>query len=155
MKRLSSATFVFVLLLVLFPSCKQANDLFGKKKKAEAAAAVQRARLENIRVSDSLKKVQEAQKALEQARADSIRLTTEQTRSVAGSKYHIIVGSFYTSDYARQWAEAYRKKGFNAQVLKKRGSFFELVSSESFPDYTLALNKLLEYHEPAWIYVSE
>jgi len=116
MRHLSSTAFIVILLFVLFPSCKQVNDLFGKKKKAEAAA-LQQARLDSIRVADSLKMVQDALLAREWARQDSIRFAEE---ARLASKYHIIVGSFYTPVYARNWVEVFRQRGYNAQILQMR-----------------------------------
>ena len=158
MKHLSSVAFIVILSLVLSVSCKQVGDLFGKKKKAQAVAlAIQQARLDSIRVADSLKRAQDLLFAREQAaRQDSIRLA-EEARVV--SKYHIIVGSFYTPEYARNWAEEFRKRGNNVQILQMRGSRFELVSAESFSDFRSAYNRLIEYLEytipDAWIYVNE
>jgi len=158
MKHLSSVAFIVILSLVLSVSCKQVGDLFGKKKKAQAVAlAIQQARLDSIRVADSLKRAQDLLFAREQAaRQDSIRLA-EEARVV--SKYHIIVGSFYTPEYARSWAEEFRSKGFNVQILQMRGSRFELVSVESFSDFRSAFNRTLIIQEntmpDAWIYVNE
>ena len=156
MKHLSSAAFAVILLLVLFPSCKQVNDLFGKKKKAQAAALAQQERLDSIRVSDSLRRAQDLLLSRERARNDSIRIA-ETTR--LSSKYHIIVGSFYTPEYARNWAEEFRRRGNNVQILQMRDSRFELVSAESFSDFRSAFSRLREYREntipDAWIYVNE
>jgi len=148
MKHLSLAVFVIILSFVLLPSC----DFFCEKNKVDTTELViQQARLDSIRVADSLKRVQEAQ-----AIQDSIRLAEE---ARLASKYHIIVGSFYTPQYARSWAEEYKRRGYNAQILKKRGSMFELVSAESFSDHGAALRRLREFHVSimldAWIYIDE
>ena len=148
MKHLSLTVFVIILSFVLLPSC----DFFCEKDKVDTTElAMQQARLDSIRVADSLKRVQEAQ-----ALQDSIRLAEE---ARLASKYHIIVGSFYTPQYARNWAEEYKRRGYNAQILKKRGSMFELVSAESFSDYRAALRRLREFHVSimldAWIYIDE
>ena len=155
MRHLSSAAFIVILLLIVFPSCKQMNDLFGKKKKA-IAAAMEQARLDSIRVADSLKIAQDLLLARERARQDSIRYAED---ARLASKYHIIVGSFYTPEYARNWAQVFKQRNYNAQILQMRGSRFELVSAESFPNLRLASNKLLEYQTnimpDAWIYINE
>ena len=156
MKYLSLMGFAIILMLVLFPSCNQINDLFGKKKKAAAATAIWQARQDSTRVADSLRKAQAAMLAIEQARQDSIRYAET---VLLASKYHIIVGSFYTPEYARSWAEEYRQQGYNVQILQMRNSRFELVSAESFSDLRSASNRLLRYQEEimpdAWIYVNE
>ena len=159
MKYFSFAAFVAILLLVLFPSCKQMGDLFGGKKKAQAAAAIamQQARMDSARVADSLKRAQDALVALEMANQESARLAEEAAR--LASKYHIIVGSFYTSEYAVSWANEYRQQGYNVQIVQMRGSRFELVSAESFSNFRSAFNRLLEIQEytmpDAWIYINE
>ena len=161
MKYLFSATFI-ILSLVLFSSCQQIqiNDLFGKKKKAAAVAAAlqqQTRQQDSIRVADSLRRAQDALLAREQARQDSIRYAEETARTA--SRYHVIVGSFYTPEYARNWLEVFRGQGYNAQILQMRGSRFELVSAESFSDLRSAFNRLLDYQEyiipEAWIYINE
>ena len=156
MRHLSSLAFIVIFLFVLFPSCKQVNDLFGKKKKAQVAAAIEQARLDSIRVVDSLKRAQDVLLALERDRENSIRLAEE---ARLASKYHIIVGSFYTPEYARNWVEVFKNQSYNAQILKMRGSRFELVSAESFSDFRTAFNKLLVMQEniipDAWIYIDE
>ena len=158
MKHLSYVTLVIILSLVLFSSCQQIENLFGKKKKAEAAALAiqQQAMRDSIRVADSLKRAQDALLAREMVRQDSIRLVEE---ARLASKYHIIVGSFYTTEYARSWSEEFKSKGYNVQILQMRGSRFELVSAESFSDLRSAFNKLPDYQlnvmPEAWVYVNE
>ena len=158
MKHLSSAAFVVILLLVLFSSCKK-GSIFGKsKKKAIAEQQAEQARQDSIRIADSLKQVQETMRALEQARLESVRLAEEEAARLA-SKYHIIVGSFYTPEYAKSLADKYKQEGYSTQILKRRGSLFEFVSVESFSSLRSAVNRLQEYHEyimpDAWIYVRD
>ena len=149
MRHLFLAVFVTILSFVLLTSC----DLFCEKNKVDTTELVmQQARLDSIRVADSLKRVQEAQ-----VRQDSIRVAEE---ARLASKYHIIVGSFYTPEYAKNWAEEYRRRGYNnTRILQKRGSLFELVSAESFSDRSSALKRLREFHTyimpDAWIYIDE
>ena len=156
MRYLSSTAFVIVLLLVLLPSCQQMSGMFNKKKKQAEYAAVLKAKQDSIRVADSLKQAQAALLALEQARQDSIRFAEE---ARTASKYHMIVGSFYTPEYARNWAEIFRQRNYNVQVLKMRGSTFELVSAEAFSSLRSAYNRLQYYQEnvmpDAWIYIDE
>jgi len=154
MKHLSFAVFVIILSFVLLPSC----DLFCEQNKDDTSELeMQQARLDSIRVSDSLKKEQDALLALELARHDSIRLADE---ARLASKYHIIVGSFYIPENAKRWAEEYKRRGYvNAQILQKKGSMFELVSAESFSSLSAAQKKLREFTNyimpDAWIYINE
>jgi len=156
MKRLSLTTFIVILMLALFSSCKQGIPFFGKNKKQVDTMALWLERQEIIRVADSLKMVQEAQLALELARQDSIRLAEEARRA---SKYHMIVGSFYVPENARNWADVFRQRGYNVQILQMKGSRFQLVSAESFSSLNAAFNKLWNYQESimpdAWIYIDE
>ena len=151
MRHLFLAVFVIVLSLVLLYSC----DLFCEKNKINTTELVTRqARLDSIHVADSLKRVQAEQ---EQVHNDSIRLAEEMRLA---SKYHIIVGSFYTPEYAKRWAEEYKRRGYNnTQILQKKGSMFELVSVESFSDHSAAVKRLREFHiyimPDAWIYINE
>ena len=159
MKYLSSIAFVAILLLVSLSSCNKVNDLFGKnKKKAIAEQQALQAKQDSIRVADSLRKAQEEQLALELARQESIRLAEEEAARQA-SKYHMIVGSFYTPEYARNWAETFRQRGHNVQILQMKGSRFELVSAESFSTLRAAYNKLYDYQESimpdAWVYIND
>lgn len=155
MRRLSSVAFFVILLLVVFPSCKKGIPFFGKKQKQADTTELWLEKQRAARVADSLKKVQEAQLAIDLARQDSIRLV-EAAKQAA--KYHMIVGSFYTPEYARSWAEVFRQRGYNAQILKMRDSQFELVSAEAFSNLTDAYSKLYEYQAnmiEAWIYINE
>ena len=152
-------TFAIIIALVLFPSCDKIKNLglFGNKKAKKAMEDTRIARRQDsIRVADSLKKAQAELQAIEQARQNELRLADEAARA---SKYHIIVGSFYTPEYAKGWAEEYRSKGYNVQILKMKNSTFELVSAESFPTLSAAYNKLYNYQDnimpDAWVYVAD
>ena len=160
MKHLLSSAFIVILLLVSLSSCKNDFALFGKSKKKKAIAEQQaeQARQDSIRIADSTRWAnEERERALEQDRLN--RLATETEAARLASKYHIVVGSFYTPEYARSLTEKYRQQGYNSQILQMRGSKFELVSAESFSDLRSAANRLREYHAnimpDAWIYVSD
>ena len=77
--------------------------------------------------------------ALEYARQDSIRLAEEAKMTF---KYHIIVGSFITPEYARNFADEFRNKGYNVKILQMPGGRFELVSAEAFDRLRPAIDKL-------------
>jgi len=152
MRHLSAILLVLIVVLVVTPSCKKRGGLFGKKK--ADTTGIWLARMENQRVGDSIRKAQEALMALENARLDSIRLSEE---AEMANKYHIIVGSFYTPEYARSLAEEYKTKGYNVKILQMKGSRFELVSAESFENFRNAFNKLQDYQAnimpDAWLYI--
>lgn len=152
MRHLSILLFVLIVVLVVTPSCKKRGGLFGKKK--TDTTSVWLARQDSLRVVDSIRKAQEALLALENARLDSIRIAEEAKITF---KYHIIVGSFYTPEYARSLAEEYKGKGYNVKIIQMKGSRFELVSAEAFDKFRPAVNKLQDYQAnimpDAWLYI--
>ena len=157
MRQLSAV--VFLLLLTVAPSCNYFKNrgLFGKKAKTLEAL---RAQQDSVRVADSVRLVEEKLLAIENAKLDSIRLE-EQARQTAArqSKYNIIVGSFITPEYARDYAESYRQQGYNAEILKMTGSDFELVCAESHASLRKAISRLKQFQDTvemdSWIYIRE
>jgi hypothetical protein len=145
-----------ILLALIFslPSCKffKEKKLFGRKK---AELAQQIAEQKRIRIADSLKLVQERLQLLENARLDSIRLA-EEARLAQASKYNIVVGSFITPEYARQWVDEYRSRGYDAKIVQMEGSRFELVVAESYEGVGKAIKRLNQFQDTvqidAWIY---
>jgi len=154
MKQLSALSFILIILIVISPSCKKGGGLFGRKK--ADTTGVWLARQDSIRIVDSIRAAQEALLALENARLDSIRLAEEARLAF---KYHIIVGSFYTPEYARDLADEYKNKGYVVRILQMKGSRFELVSAEAFDSFRPAINKLVDYQDiimpDAWLYIDE
>ena len=152
MRHLSALLFVLIVVLVVTPSCKNRGGLFGRKK--ADTTGIWLARQDSLRVVDSIRKAQELLLALENARQDSIRLAEE---AKMANKYHIIVGSFYTPEYAKSLAEEYKAKGYNVRILQMKGSRFELVSAEAFDKFRPAVNKLQDYQAnimpDAWLYI--
>lgn len=140
------------MVLVFSPSCNKIGGWFGKKK--ADTTGLWFAHQDSLRIAESLRKAQEALQALESARLDSIRLADEARQAF---KYHIIVGSFYTPEYARDLAAEYKNKGYNVRILKMKGGRFELVSAEAFSSFRTAVNKLHDYQEDvvldAWMYI--
>lgn len=121
--------------------------------------AVWQAKQENLRIADSINKVQERLQALESARLDSIRISDEQRLAwESTNKYNIIVGSFITPEYAKAYAEVYRNRGYNTRILKMKGSRFELVSAEAHESIRKAISRLKEFKDTveidAWIYIN-
>ncbi len=148
---------ILVLMLVALPGCKyfKGKKLFGKKVDT---MVVWQARQDSIRVADSIKKVQERLKAIEEARLDSIRLAEEQKAWELKHKYNIIVGSFITPQYARDYAEKFRNDGYgDVRIIKMKGGRFELVSAEAHESFRTAVSRLQHYQANieigAWMYV--
>lgn len=150
---------VFILLLLVAPSCKFLKDkgLFGKKDKN---LAVMLAQQDSVRVADSIRKVKEELQALENAKLDSARLAQQAQMALdTRSKYNIIVGSFLTPEYAKGLAEVYRQLGYESKILKMEGSRFELVAAESHENFGEAFTRLTEFQDTveidAWMYIQK
>jgi len=143
--------------LITLPSCKffRNRGLFNKK---ERTLAMLKAQQDSIRVADSLKRVQDRLMAIENARLDSIRLAEEEKLTLA-SRYNIIVGSFITPEYARAWAEEYRKLGYDTKILKLEGTNFEMVSAESHESFRRAVARLEQFRDTVqidtWLYIKK
>lgn len=146
-----------MMLLVLLPSCNQIRErgLFGKKAKT---LEMLRAQQDSIRVADSLKRIEDRQKALEEARLDSIiQAESEKAASDARKRFNIVVGSFITPEYARSFVEEYRKLGYDATIVRREDSDFELVVAESHDRFSEAMMRLEQFQDTvdvfSWLYV--
>jgi hypothetical protein len=153
------STLLFVAILILSPSCKNIRErgLFGKKAKALEMIKAQQ---DSIRVADSLKRVENRLRAIEEARLDSIRLAEEEKQAYeARNKFNIIVGSFIIPEYANAWAEEYRKRGYDARLIKMDDSKFELVVAESYDRFSKAVERLEQFQDTVdidtWLYVKK
>ena len=148
---------LITLLLILSPSCKNIRErgLFGRKAKT---LEMLRAQQDSIRVADSLKRAENRLRAIEEARLDSL-IQAEQERAAkeARNKYNIIVGSFLTPEFARLWAEEYRKQGYDTRIVRMDGSQFDLVVAESYDRFSKAMERLDAFQDTvdidAWLYI--
>ncbi|MBG0858638.1 MAG: hypothetical protein IQL11_03980 [Bacteroidales bacterium] len=153
----SLSVIILMAFLITLPSCKffRNRGLFNKK---ERTLAMLKAQQDSIRVADSLKRVQDRLMAIENARLDSIRLAEEEKLTLA-SRYNIIVGSFITPEYARAWAEEYRKLGYDTKILKLEGTNFEMVSAESHESFRRAVARLEQFRDTVqidtWLYIKK
>lgn len=146
-----------IILLIALPSCKyfKGKKLFGKR--ADTMAAWQ-AKQESIRVADSLQKIRDKLNSIEAARQDSIKRAEDERQAwELKYKYNIIVGSFITPQYAKDYAAEYRKMGYNARIIKMKDSRFELVSAEAHESFRKAVARLAEFQDTvqieAWMYI--
>lgn len=142
------------------PSCKYAKKKgwFGGKK--ADTMAVWQANQNNKRVADSLARVREMEAAAEKARLDEInRIEQERLAYEARFKYHIIVGSFITPEYARAFQAEMSRVGYNSKILQKPDSKFEFISAESHENLRKAVDRLEQFRDTvavdAWIYIRQ
>jgi len=149
---------VVVCLLICLPSCNfiKKRGWFGTKK--ADTMLVWQARQDSIRLADSIQSIRDKEYAIEKARIDSLnRIEQERIAYEARFKYQIIVGSFITPAYALEFQEYIRKQGFDARIIQKPDSRFELVSAESHENLRTAVNRLIQFRDTvaydAWIYI--
>jgi hypothetical protein len=151
------AVFIAIILMVVNPSCKflREKGLLGHRVDT---MAVWQAKRDSMRVADSIRNVQNRLIAIENARLDSLRNTEKQKMEFETKyKYNIIVGSFITPQYARNYLAEMTKKGYNARLLKLEGTKFEMVSAEAHESFRKAINRLKQFQDTiatdAWLYV--
>ncbi len=147
------------MLLILSPSCKKIRErgLFGKKAKT---LEMLRAQQDSIRVGDSLKRVENRLRAIEEARLDSlIQAEQEKAAYEATNKYNIVVGSFLTPEFAKVWAEEYRKQGYDSKIVRMDGDRFDLVVAESYDRFSKARERLDAFQDTVdidtWLYITK
>jgi hypothetical protein len=157
MKR--TAIFILICLAFSVTSCKyvRKKGWFGTKK--ADTMEVWQARQNSIRVADSLAKVQERLMAIERARADSLnRVEQARLEYEARFRYHIVVGSFITPEYASAYLDYFRKQGYSAKSLRMPGSRFEVISAEAHDNLNTAIRRLKQYRDTVavdtWIYIA-
>lgn len=151
-------TSILVIVAVIFSSsCKSPGErgVSGKKQKT---LEMLKAEQDSVLRADSLKRNERRLQAIEEARRDSIKLAEQELQTnVTGSKYNIVVGSFFTPDNARKKAEEYRAQGYKAKVIVTEGNNNELVVIESYDQLSKAEERLRfiqsNVKKDAWIYV--
>jgi hypothetical protein len=148
--------FFVIILIVTFPSCKffRGKGLFGK---GADTMAVWQAKRDSARVADSIRNVQNRLLAAENARLDSMkRADQERIEFETKYKFNIIVGSFITPKYARDFSAEMSKKGYNTRLIKLEGTNFEMVSAEAHESFRKAIERLKLFQDTvatdAWIY---
>ena len=151
--------FILFAILVSFSSCKFVKEKgwFGLKN-ADTMETYLR-KQDSIHIADSINKVIAKQRAIEQARQDSINYA-EQARleMMARFKYHIIVGSFITPQFADEWSVYYNSMGYGTEILKADNEF-NLVSARKYDNMKDALIDLRHFLDTvqidAWVYINE
>jgi hypothetical protein len=151
------AAFFLIMLLVTLPSCKflREKGLIGRRADT---MVVWKAKHDSIRVADSIRKVQDRLRAIENARLDSInKINKERTEWENKYRYNIILGSFITPEYARNFSAELTRKGYNTRIIKLEGTKFEMVSAEAHDNFRDAVQRLKQFRDTAsidaWLYI--
>ncbi len=144
---------VLSLLVILSSGC----EMFGKKKRAEQAAIELKAKNDSIAKAKKKAKALELKKQKEaKAKQDAIRKAEEERKKLY--KFHIIVGSFKTPQYATAYNDFIGKKGYQTEMYTNRYNF-QMVSIgayKSWREAVVELKKAREAIEPSsWIYIRE
>ncbi|MCA1756512.1 MAG: hypothetical protein LC649_03535 [Bacteroidales bacterium] len=154
---------VVTLLIILFSlsSCNffREKGWFGKKKN-DAVMAELKARQDSIRVADSLHTLVERMKQIEQARLDSIMMVEQEMAEwEARHRYHIIVGSFLTPEFAEDHKSLYRSMGYDPVIIPDSQGLFNLVAAEVHESFSRALARLERFQDTvefqAWLFVQD
>lgn len=151
--------FILFAITIAFSSCKfvKKKGWFGLEE-TDTLAAYQR-KQDSLHRVDSIQKALARKKAIEKARQDSIK-KAEQARleELAKFRYHIIVGSFLTPEYADEWSAYYNSLGYGTEILEA-GNGFNLVSARKYDNMSNALFDLERFKDTvqvdAWVYVNE
>ncbi len=143
---------LFIGFLFVLPSCK-----YFKKGEKGKTMAFMMAQADSIKLADSLEKVHIL---LMNQKADSVRKAEEERLALEASlKYNIIVGSFLTPEYAKTFADGYRKEGYDPKIIQKEGSKYQLVAVEAFNSFRKATDRLSKFQDTvqfeAWMYVKK
>jgi hypothetical protein len=149
--------FTLIMLLVLFPSCKWLREKGLLGRRADTMV-IWRAKQDSIRVGDSVRKVQDRLLAIQNAKLDSLRKADKEKKDWESKyKYNIIIGSFITPAYAKNFSAEFARKGYKTRILKLEGTKFELVSAEAYDNFRKAAERLKQFQDTvafdAWMYI--
>jgi len=150
-----------VLILLTVSSCKfiEKRGWFGRSK-ADDTMDVWQARQDSIRVADSINLEIQKMQAIEHARIDSLRMQEEaRLASESMFRFHIIVGSFLTPEYADDHKDLYTSLGYSPSIIDGPRGRFRLVSAEVHDNINTALSRLSNFQDTvefeAWLYIRE
>ncbi|MFO7756392.1 MAG: hypothetical protein R6V34_10445 [Bacteroidales bacterium] len=150
---------ISLALMILTGSCKfiEEKGWFGKSR--VDTMDVWQARQDSIRVADSIQAEIEHMKAVEQARLDSLQAAEQAQREQEERlRYHIIVGSFLTPEYAEDFRTYYQSMGYDAKIIDGPEKRFRLVSAEAHDNLNRAISRLVQYQDTvnfeSWLYIN-
>lgn len=147
-----------ILITILTGSCRfiEEKGWFGR---GTDTLETYYAKQDSIRIADSIRQQEEALRTLEQARLDSIRAVERaEMERLARFKYHIIVGSFKTPEFADRYSDYFSGMGYQTEILFNEYQF-NLVSAKAFENLNEALRQLEHFRDTveleAWLYINE
>lgn len=153
-----SLTALLILLMFSTSSCKfiRKKGWFGTGK--ADTLVVWQARQDSLRIADSIKVEIEYMKKLEKARLDSLMIVEQQRVEMENKfRFHIIVGSFLTPEYAEDHKKLYQKMGYNATIIPDSRGRFNLVSAEVHDSMSSAYKRLVLFQDTvefeSWLFV--
>jgi len=147
-----------IILTLSLSSCKfiKEKGWFGIGK--ADTLVVWQVKQDSIRRADSIAMEIEKMKLAEQARLDSLQAIEDAQREwEARFKYHIIVGSFLTPEYAHTHRDFYISMGYDASIIDGPAGRFNLVSAEVHESVSEAMKRLVRYQDTvdfeSWLYI--
>ncbi len=149
---------ILLTLSLILPSCKfiREKGWFGKGKDTQELHQI---RVDSIRVADSIKQAQtaEIERIRLQILADSVARAEEEQRILNTQfRFHIIVGSFITPEYAADHAAYYTNMGYETKIYPEVEGF-DLVSAMDLDDLSKAWVLLERFRDTveidAWLYI--
>jgi len=143
-------------LMLLTPSCDYVKSHNPFTKKAREAEAL-RLQQEAARLADSIRVANENIAREMERQAELARIAEQEALEL--EKYHVIVGSFLTPEYATAWLNHCNQLGFTSKVVEMDGGRWSLISVGSYDNIHDAWNALDRIQETAggeaWVFKKE
>ncbi len=130
------AILVFAFAVTLVTGCDFLRSIIGRPTSDQIEAKrvlIEKAECARQSIIDSLKSIQQKSTADSLAVLDSLarlnstiregRQVSEEVKSALGSRYFIIIGSFYSKENADRLCTAARSKGYSATLINYKNGF--------------------------------
>ena len=145
-----------LLGILLFGLILSSCSLFQKPSMSQEDIDAMVAENNTLKTQLANNKELEDQLAMARMQADEAMLKLADCENANGSKVHIIVGAFKNSNYATNYSEVMKSRGYDGKIIA--GPYnFNLVTSGSYESVRAALQALRDIRqqviEEAWIYI--
>lgn len=151
-------TFIVLLLAVSLSGCDFVQKINPFSKKADDSMEVYQRQQDSLKRVEALELQKQEAARQEQLRADSVRLAQEEAERarLAAEKYHIVVGSFKTPEYAESFRDKIAAQGHPSRILLTENDF-HLVTIKSSGNFQSAVNEWTAVkdqgeHPEVWLY---